>query len=122
MSASRMKNASHLRIAKPGRVPFPPVQGTSMTSPTSRAAPRECHPSSTGKDYPGTIGAKPNQASRRAFVGFFATATGTTGADLRKHLLDHRAMYVGQAMVPSLELERQTLVVDAQAMQDRRVQ
>ncbi len=37
-------------------------------------------------------------------------------------LLDHRAMHVGQAMVPALVLEGQPGVVDAQAVQDRGVQ
>ena len=36
--------------------------------------------------------------------------------------LDHRAMHIGQAVVPPLVLESQLGVVDAQAMQDRGVQ
>src|SRR5205823_10046660 len=40
----------------------------------------------------------------------------------RQNLLHHVAAHISQPMMPSLELERQAGVVDAQAVQDRRVQ
>ena len=50
------------------------------------------------------------------------TSIAVPGRISGQDLLDHRAMHVGQAVVPALEPESQPGVVDAQAMQDRGVQ
>ena len=47
---------------------------------------------------------------------------GTADATSCQHVCDDLAMHVGQAVVAALEFERELFVVDAELMQDRRVQ